>query len=271
MKKKNNDFLSVYDKESLNELASSIADFHFPRGVINPEIIAEKNNITYSYGYYDDSFDGLIEFRNNKFHIYINVDRLGHAYTERARFTFAHELGHFFIDSHRNSLKLGQSPSHCSFTGFVNNNKAERQADYFASCLLLPEYKIHKDCHKRKFNFSLIQELAKKYQTSISATALRFSAIGNHPIMVVYSKKNEIVWYWSSDDFPYWKLRNGKYKVPEDTVVGEYFNLSRKPKNTQTVFAMDWFSNVWKSDINREFKEHCLYHDNQVLSIVWEE
>jgi Zn-dependent peptidase ImmA (M78 family) len=141
MKKKNNDFLSVYDKESLNELASSIADFHFPRGVINPEIIAEKNNITYSYGNYDDSFDGLIEFRNNKFHIYINVDRLGHAYTERARFTFAHELGHFFIDSHRNSLKLGQSPSHCSFTGFVNNNKAERQADYFASCLLLPEYK----------------------------------------------------------------------------------------------------------------------------------
>lgn len=270
MKKAKSDFLSPYDKIHLNDLASSIAEFYFPRGLVNPEIIAEKYNISYSYGGYKDSFDGLIEYLNEKFHIYINIDRLGHAYTERARFTFAHELGHFFIDSHRNSLMKGISPSHSSFTGFVRKNRAERQADYFASCLLLPENGVINDCFRRKFSFSLIQELSKKYQTSISSTALRFAAIGNHPIMVVYSKRNKIEWYWSSDDFPYWYLKNGKDKVPEDSVAGEYFSLSRKPQSTQVIFAMDWFNNVWESDTNREFKEHCLYHNDQVLSVIWE-
>ena len=83
-----NEFLSQGDVEELNELASGIADYYFPNGQIDPIVIAEKNNISHSFGHYSDSFDGLLECEDTDFHIYINLDRLKQAYSERARFTF---------------------------------------------------------------------------------------------------------------------------------------------------------------------------------------
>lgn len=266
-----NDFLSEFDVEELNDLASSIADYYCPNGQIDPIVIAEKNNITYSFGNYSDAFDGLIECEYAKFHIFINLNILQQAYSERTRFTFAHELGHYFIDNHRNSLLKGLSPSHCSLTGFKSRNRAERQADYFASCLLMPENSFTKYCYRKKFEYRIIEELAKKFGTSKSAIALRFCAIGNHPIMVVYSYKNSIRWFWSSKDFRFRWLRNGKDKLPEDTVAGEYFNLGRKSIKTEPVFAMDWFDIKYDHQANLPFKEHCLIYDDRCLSIIWEE
>jgi Zn-dependent peptidase ImmA (M78 family) len=145
----NNEFLSDNQKLSLSTLAEEISNYYFPEGIIYPEKIAADSGITFSYGNYGDAFDGLIECLSHEFHIYVNIDRLVHSQTTRARFTFAHELGHYFIDHHRNALKIGRSPSHCSKTGFVSRNLAEREADFFASCLLLPETRFKMHCHKR--------------------------------------------------------------------------------------------------------------------------
>ncbi|MET2985585.1 ImmA/IrrE family metallo-endopeptidase [Aureibaculum conchae] len=265
------EFISRSDVENLNDLASSIADYYFPNGQIDPIVIAEKNNISYSFGNYSDSFDGLLECENEDFHIFINLDRLKQAYSERARFTFGHELGHYFIDNHRNSLLKGLSPSHCSLTGFKSKNRAERQADYFSSCLLMPETGFRKYCHRKKFEFRIIEELSKKYGTSKSSTSLRFCAIGNHPIMVVYAYANEIKWYWSSNDFRFRWLKFGKDKLPEDTVAGEYFTLDRKVSGTEPIFAMDWFDIKFSKQADLPFKEHCLANGKHTLSIIWEE
>jgi hypothetical protein len=216
-------------------------------------------------------FDGLLECENGDFHIYINLTKVKQAYSERARFTFAHELGHYFIDDHRNALLKGLSPSHCSNTGFKSRNRAERQADYFASCLLMPENGFRKYCNKKKFEYRIIEELSKKYGVSKSATALRFCAIGNHPIMVVYSFKNQIKWYWSSNDFPFKWLKYGKDRLPEDTVAGEYFNIGRKSIKTEPIFAMDWFNIQFERQANMPFYEHCLIHGEHCLSIIWED
>ncbi len=266
-----NEFLSRYDVVELNDLASSIADYYFPNSQIDPIVIAEKNDISYCFGNYSDAFDGLIECEDKDFHIFINLCRLKQAYSERARFTFAHELGHYFIDNHRNSLLKGLSPSHCSNTGFKSKNRAERQADYFGSCLLMPETSFRKYCYKKKFEFRIIDELSKKYGTSKSATSLRFCAIGNHPIMVVYSHRNKIKWYWSSTDFRFKWLKYGKDKLPEDTVAGEYFNLGRKSIKTEPVFAMDWFNISYENQSSLPFKEHCLMNGEHCLSIIWED
>jgi Zn-dependent peptidase ImmA (M78 family) len=266
-----NEFLSRDDVVEINELASGIADYYFPNGQVDPIIIAERHSISYSFGNYSDSFDGLLECEDGNFHIFINLDRLKQAYSERARFTFGHELGHFFLDDHRNSLLQGLSPSHCSFTGFKSKNRAERQADYFASCLLMPENGFRQYCHRKKFEFRIIEELSKKYGTSKSATALRFCAIGNHPIMVVYAYDNQIKWYWSSTDFRFKWLKYGKEKLSEDTVAGEYFALGRKVSGTEPVFAMDWFNIKFSNQAELPFKEHCLMHNKHTLSIIWEE
>jgi len=268
---KSNEFLSFETKQEYSNLANSISNFYCPVGIIDPEIIASQNGITFNYGNYADSFDGLIEHLSGEFHIYINIDRLIHPYTERARFTFSHELGHYFIDHHRNALKTGKSQSHSSFTGFVSKNYVEREADYFASCLLLPEDRYKADLHRRKFKFEILQELSKKYQTSFTATALRFASIGNHPIIVILSYKRAIKWYWYSDDFPYKYLKHSKSKVPDDTVAGEYFINGSNPRDRQEVFAIDWFDFVRDSDVDRKFYEQCLFHKDYVLSIIWED
>ena len=271
MQKRNNDFLSNNDRIFLDELASEVADFYSPKNRIEPELIAEKLGITFSYGQYgNSSFDGMIEHKNGRFHIYINKDRHDNIYGERARLTFAHELGHYYIDEHRNALMNGVS-SHCSFTGFKSRDRNERQADYFASCLLLPNNRVKQYCFKKKFQFSMIEELSKKFGVSFSATSLRFTAIGIHPIMVVYSKRGEIQWYWSSHDFPFRYLLFGKDRLPEDTVAGEYFSKKRKPSTVQEVWAMDWFSNVRKQDTSRKFYEQCKFFQDHCLSIIWED
>ncbi|MFP5040451.1 ImmA/IrrE family metallo-endopeptidase [Parasediminibacterium sp. JCM 36343] len=269
--KTKNNFLNELQKSEIEDLAEYIANEYSPKGAINLEGIAENNGITFSYGNYKDAFDGLLEHSFGNFHIYINIDRLEHGYTERARFTFAHELGHYFLDNHRNALAQGLAPSHPSFTGFISENLVERQADYFASCLLLPKTRIKIDCFKRKFEFKLIQELSKKYQTSITATALRYSSIGCSPIMVAYCMNNSIKWYWKTTEFPFWVLKFGKSKVPENTAAGEYFSKNRRYTTAEIVYAEDWFDVKFDRDRERQFLEHCVYGTNgSVLSIVWE-
>ena len=264
--------LSKGRKSQLSELAEFVSNEYCPEGLVQPESIAKHKGITYSYGSYADDFDGMLEHLNGRFHIYINTDRLEHAYKPRARFTFAHELGHFFIDEHRNALKSGQAPAHSSFTNFASENVVEREADFFAACLLLPEERLRKDFFRRKFNFKLADEMAHKYQTSITSTLLRIITLDLYPMMVVCSQNKKVKWQWNTDDFPYYNLKHKKEKVPEDTAAGEYFSEKTKYSETQIVYADDWFQ-VWDNKFDRKFYEHCIYSDarNTVISVLWED
>lgn len=263
--------LTPHRKTVLAELAEFISDDFCPKGMITPCDIVEASGIGFSCGDYGNAFDGLLEHQYGKFHIYINANRLQHAYTPRARFTIAHELGHYFIDEHRNALKSGKAPSHPSFTNFQSSNIVEREADYFAASLLLPATRVKADVNRRKFNFNLLDELSKKYQTSLMSTAIRFADIGNHPIMVIFSKNGIIEWKWSSKDFPYYHLKNGN-RVPETTVAGDFFATKSAFTGTDQIIADDWFQ-VWDNRYLQKFYEHCIPYAplNCALSIVWED
>src|SRR5207247_1657430 len=91
-----------------------------------------------SFGRYGDAFDGLLEHRSGRFHVYANLDRVEREDSPRARFTLAHELGHYFIDEHRNALAAGLALSHPSFCDFESDLPVEKEADHFASNLLMP-------------------------------------------------------------------------------------------------------------------------------------
>lgn len=264
--------LSKKRETDLSELAESIANFYCPDSVIEPELIAEKKAISFCFGRYGNAFDGLIEQENRLFHIFINTERAA-AETPRARFTFAHELGHYFIDEHRQALLNGKTPAHPSFTNFSSKNIVEVEADFFASSLLLPERRIKTDCHKKKFNFSLIEALSKKYRTSITATVIKLMAIDKHPIMLVCSVNRRIKWFRCSHDFPYKWLKKPAGSVPTNTLAGAYFQTGEKFEAELPITAMDWFENVRYRDIDRTFYEKCIYSDrnNFVLSIIWED
>lgn len=262
--------LSKKRENELSELADFIANQYCPKGIIDPTIIAKAKQISYCYGQYKNSFDGLIEYEAGSFHIYINSKDIN---SPRTRFTFAHELGHYFIDEHRNALLDGKTPSHPSHTNFSSKNPVEIEADFFASSLLMPESRIKQDCFRQKFNFELIEKISQKYNTSITATILKLMTLDHHPIMIVCSINNNIKWFKHTHDFPFKWLKKPNGIVPKDSLAGEYFRTRKKHDKTVPVAADDWFEYVPERDYDRYFYEKCIYADkhNFVLSIIWED
>lgn len=241
---------------------------------VKPEEIAGKLGIGFSTNDYGKAFDGLLENINGKFHIYLNTHNKYYLHSERLRFSFAHELGHYLIPEHYEVMKRPGLKPMPSFQTFDMDNRMEVEADYFAAALLLPEDIFIKDTEKKRFNFGIIAELAGKFNVSLTAVLMRFIDIGNCPIMVVCTRNSRIAWKRFNDDFPFYRIMEGLNKaVPVYTSAGEYFYEGTKNLyKTETVNAKDWFilSNAY--DRNRKFNEYCIYQDelNQVISVLWE-
>ena len=273
---KNKYDISDSRKKELSDLAEFIADEYFVDTFVCPHKLVKIYEISCSFEDYGNAFDGLLEHRPGKFHVYLNSHNAKHIYQPRVRFTLAHELGHYLIDEHRNALKNGLAPSHPSFTNFSSDNEVELEADFFASSLLIPKSRLLKDVFKRKFSFNLIDELATKYQTSITATLIKFASIGNHPLMIVCSIDSKIRWFKYSADFPF-KYINALpgFKVPINTSAGQYFyeNGIKSEDDYELIDVEDWFKLYNDNDYGRQFYEYCIYSDRNkfVLSIIWED
>lgn len=231
--------------------------------------------------YGSGSFDGLTWFEpdTDDFYIHLNTnsDKRNYLSKPKGRFTMAHELGHYFIPVHRKGLISGELKPHGSLN-FLRDMSAwqlEREADAFASSLLMPSRSVNEFIQGRPFSFQLIDAIADKYQVSKSAAALRFVEIGNCPIIVVYAISGKIQWVSHSDDFPFWRLRHGNGrgdKVPELTVMGTYFyeNDDSDCKKEETVYAEDWFDTRRKEDNEKVFIEWCIGYQNKAFSVIWE-
>src|SRR6478736_8142320 len=97
-------------KRLIASIAEAVFADYAKRIPVRPPQIIEANDIGLTYNNYGDAFDGMIEHKSGRFHIYCNVGAGDSVESPRMRFTQAHELGHYFIDEHRNSLAAGQPP-----------------------------------------------------------------------------------------------------------------------------------------------------------------
>jgi len=259
------------NRPKLKRLAEYIALQYEEKVTPLEKILADEELELFYDNYGNNTFDGMTIFDNGKFYIHLNIDSQNYQGSDRGRFTIAHELGHYFIDTHRIGLKNGLLKPHPSHTNQKQFFTIEREADYFASCLLMPEPRFCKDIENKKFSFDVIDFLRKEYKVSRTACALRFVDIGNCPLMVVYAENNIIKWHHSSEDFPYKYLINDNI-VPRNTVMGDYFNNNNVADifKTEQVWTMDCFKYVKDEDMRKQFNEHCITHKNLALSLFWE-
>lgn len=257
----------------IKELAEFIA-LEYDSVVTPLEKIAENENLKIIYDNYgSSSFDGMTVFDNSEFFIHLNSEMGNFPNSHRGRFTLAHELGHYFIDTHRIGLINGILSSHPTLLNQNSISRIEKEADYFASCLLMPEKTLVKLVEKRDFSFKILEDISMTFNVSTIAAAIRFSQLGNHPIMIVYAENGIIKWKTCSDDFPYKLTLLEDDNIPENTVLGEYFKLKNveDTRSTEEVYAIDWFRYVSKDDSERCFNEYCLPFENKAISIIWEE
>lgn len=176
------------------ELAEEVADSHCSSLRVDPVKIIEANDITLSFGRYADAFDGLLEYQCGRFHIYSNLDRVEDPNAPRARFTLGHELGHYYINEHRNALKKGLAPSHPSFCEYASDLLVEREADHFASHLLMPRTRFLEVAMRSPRGLAGILVLAKTFGTSVTSTAIRYAKEEVEPCAVIKWENGRFAW-----------------------------------------------------------------------------
>jgi Zn-dependent peptidase ImmA (M78 family) len=169
-------------------LAEAVADEYCPveGGPVDPLLAINAQSITLSFNRYGGAFDGMLEHRSGRFHIYCNLNRVQSADSPRARFTLSHELGHYFIDDHRNALSSGKAPAHRSKCEYESYDLAvEQEADLFASSFLMPTARFLEEAIRTKPGLPAILTLATTFAVSVTSATIRYVKCDLVPCAVV--------------------------------------------------------------------------------------
>lgn len=115
------------------------------------------------------------------------------------RFTVSHELGHYFLPGHCEHLFPPGTLVHESRSGYLSQDPRERQADVFATTLLMPENLFVPAMRNAGAGFEAIESLARSCRTSITSTAIRYAQFAEDPVAVIVSRGNAIEYCFISD------------------------------------------------------------------------
>lgn len=147
------------------------------------------------------------------------------------RFSVAHELGHYFISGHPDAL-LSEGV-HVSRAGFVVADPYEQEADYFAAALLMPRAAFRRAIDDHEPGLACITALREACETSLTATAIRYSSLTGDGVAVIVSAGSTVDWCFLSDGMKQARdlnfLRKGT-PVPAGTLTSDF---NAKPGNVR--------------------------------------
>ncbi|MDR2009421.1 MAG: ImmA/IrrE family metallo-endopeptidase [Bacteroidales bacterium] len=222
--------------------------------------------------------DGKIIRGNKKTIIKINSEI---QYLEKKRFTIAHEVGHYILhdkldlevhNENSNTLNWFQASEAQAKKGIQ-----EWEANDFASELLMPEAIIKKEVYCKKFSPQLLNDLSKRFKTSLTSIIFRLISLNLYSIFVVFIS-NGIVIYWSKpDDGYYIKIKDiTKLPPPSDSLANEYINadydfIYSGNNKGQEIFKSTWFE-LSDYDSDTVFYEYCIptKQYKTIVSVIWE-
>lgn len=260
-------------KKKISEKADDLSSCYSTTDVTDLNRIAISDELPVYYDHYEDAFDGMLLYDGECFHIHVNIDRGNTANSKRGRFSLGHELGHYFINEHRIGLKYGLLEPHASVNTLTHQTLIELEADYFASCLLMPYTKYKAFTAKKEFSFALISSISEHFQTSQMASILRFIEAGTREFMTVTSKNGIAKWFAKSDDFPNFSFRFQVGKAVPALSLTASFYQSPKPPFQSLILDTDpeiWF---WINDCraNRTFYEQYCYSkiNGYLITLLW--
>ena len=79
-----------------------------PDEIIDLEALAHKAGIKIKRGNFNNEFMGMLALKGNRFTIHLHIEPGENLNSPFVRYTLAHELGHFFIFSHKARLLRGE-------------------------------------------------------------------------------------------------------------------------------------------------------------------
>jgi Zn-dependent peptidase ImmA (M78 family) len=181
------------------------------------------------------------------------------------RFSIAHELGH---------LVLGHSPAPaaqlCNPHAWKRIDEArdrdhEREANTFASEVLMPRLLIEKRCDVSPVDLGVSWEIARDFTVSILASTRRFVELSPERCIAVFSAKGIVQWRHPSATFTR-DIPPGRH-IDRDSAAWDFFARGALDDRPQPIPASAWL----ETSVDVDLVEHsiCSREHQTVLSLLW--
>jgi Zn-dependent peptidase ImmA (M78 family) len=189
-------------------------------------------------------------------------------YSGQRRFAIAHEIGHFQLHKKVSQLLA------CTDADMLASYRAspyEIEASIFAGALLMPIEVFRERVDRRPPRTNVIKELARQFDTSLTATALRFVETSKDYCVFVVSENNKIRWWRASESFDDRSLwLDNKTTLPRYSAAATYFADGKLPVEPIEVDFKDWFGNIDGIDANYVLEQAIPSQEfGQCISLIW--
>jgi Zn-dependent peptidase ImmA (M78 family) len=182
--------------------------------------------------------------------------------SEKWRFVVAHELGHLVRHPDLDQFVLCTDAD----MGTWYRTGPEQEANDFAAELLMPESLFGARCDRNRPSMKDVRELASAFQTSLTATALRFVRFAPEPCAVVHSTEGVVDWWDWSKDF---RLVVGKgRRLTTRTYAGDMHEGTAVADRQQQVDGDAWSDSNGASGYDL-FEHSVRVSRRSVLTVLW--
>ena len=182
-------------------------------------------------------------------------------YRGRERFSVAHEVGHWKLHRGRSfRCRVEQVEEN-----FASAREVEKQADTFASHLLMPSTMFNEAIRAAvKPNLKQLGEVAAAFDTSLTATVLRLVGVDTLPVLVACYTRAGLRWHAAAKHVPRrWYL---KEKVDEDSFAYDLLFSGKECRALGKQPAETWFTN---DDAGRyEVLEQCVSLPREAVLVL---
>ncbi len=152
---------------------------------VKPREIVQRLGISIQEVPASGNFDGYLLKCGDTFGIMVNASIKSET---RKNFTIAHELGHYEIPHHKGQEFKCLSSS----IGIMLGKELEIEANDFAAELLMPSSFVEEEIGNHPIGLEVIKSIAKKCETSLTSSALRYIKFCPALAVLVLSESGKI-------------------------------------------------------------------------------
>ena len=148
---------------------------------------------------------------------------------------------------------------HFSKSGFISKNRYEREADIFATEFLMPWKLIESIANARQPGFSVIQRIASECESSLLASAIRYTSVTPDCIAVIVSNHGVVEFMTASSTFRQipglsWLQREDRLPkgVPTARLASDSDWVGKCEISTDGTMLSHWFSGVPNLEVEED-------------------
>ena len=208
---------------------------------------------------FGDRFDGKLKFipKERCFVLMFNTKydvgcELGHHHP-RTRFSISHELGHFFIQHHREYLR-NRRASHSSINEFRSGAMIEKEADAFAASLLLPTHLVQPIVNQGILSLAAIDSIAGQFETSRVSTTIRSVQLSHFPCAVAGIRNGSVAWMFPSESLIEAGIYPNRGGMPDNaTEPWDRCRISVPGTSKDDGEVQDWFQTFHREHLDEVY------------------